>query len=262
MLFPVTDSGSPSFVSALSLEDGEIVLDHGFDFRPRWWQRPDVPPGWSAPLEDLPPARQGRGYHRISRRDLLTANQDRTPDGCGRLLLSCYVWGTGSSYPRRIGWRAKVFGETPTDVLGARLAAVRQVLDEEGPVAAYSCLHDGGRYRTKYMRASFFTKYLYAADGRGDGNHGRALILDQFVAVALNDLNDWGLPEKGGWTADVYQRWLDHAHNLARQNTDRTGALVRADTIEMAYFKHGRGIASARRAVKAESAPRGRKGDL
>lgn len=105
--------------------------------------------------------------------DLLTGNHDRTPDGCARQLLACYVW--------------------------------------------------GGPHRTKHMRASFFTKYLYAADAPGDGSPGRALILDQLVAIALNDLHDWGLPEQSGWTPDTYQRWLERR--------DERRCLRRASTV-------------------------------
>ena len=44
-----------------------------------------------------------------------------------------------------------------------------------------------------------FTKYLYAADAPGDGSCGRALILPQFVAISLNDLQGWGVREAGPW---------------------------------------------------------------
>lgn len=40
----------------------------------------------------------------------------------------------------------------------------------------------------KHLGPSFFTKFLYAADAQGS-RPGRALILDQFVAVALKDLD-------------------------------------------------------------------------
>jgi hypothetical protein len=224
----------------------EEVLAHGFDFRPDWWL-PRVEESWGAFLNDLPVAERGRGYHHITRRDLLTISQDRTPGGNGRLLLACYVWGTGDG-AWQVGRRALVFRETPPDVLGERLTAARQVLDRQGPPAAYEALDDGGPCRTKNMRASFFTKFLYAADAPGDGSHGRALILDQFVAIALNDLHGWDLPEQSGWSPETYQRWLDLAHDRAGQASERTGSPVRADAVEIAYFKHGQHLAQARRA--------------
>lgn len=100
------------------------------------------------------------------------------------------------------------------------------------------------------MRASFFTKFLYAADAPGDGSHGRALILDQNVAIALNDLHDWGLPEQSGWSPETYQRWLDLAHDRARKATESTGLPVRADAVEIAYFEHGQRLARARRVMR------------
>ncbi len=100
------------------------------------------------------------------------------------------------------------------------------------------------------MRASFFSKFLYAADAPGDGSCGRALILDQFVAIALNDLHDWELPETGGWSADTYQRWLDHAHALAQQHILPNGTPTRPDAVEKAYFQHGRSLWRSRRSPR------------
>ena len=228
------------------------VLDHGGTFRPRWWQRPTVPAEWSAFLSELPPDERGRGYHRITRRNLLADNQDRSPDASGRLLLACYVWGTGDG-----GWlaprRARVFGDTPPEVLAAHLIEARRILDTDGPEDAYTAFSDGGPLRVKHMRASFFTKYLYAADAPGDGSCGRALILDQFVAIALNDRHAWALRETGPWTTETYQRWLDHAHSAAQEQAARSGHLVRPDAVEMDYFKHGRQLARQRRAERRAS---------
>jgi hypothetical protein len=220
------------------------VLAHGFDFRPCWWQS-RVPENWGSFLSELPLAAKGRAYHRITRHNLLTGHQDSTPDGNGRLLLACYAWGTGDG-----GWlaprRARVFRDTAPAILGSRLTDARHVLSTEGPAAAYTALHDGGPHRTKHMRASFFTKFLYAADAPGDGRPGRALILDQFVAIAINDIHGWDLPRRGGWSAETYQSWLDLAHDVAAAESDRTGNPVRADAVEMAYFQRGRELAKAR----------------
>lgn len=220
------------------LPTSDDVLAHGFDFRPTWWQS-RVDPSWGAFLTDLPTSQQGRGYHHITRRDLLTGSDPTAPNADGRLLLACYVWGTGNG-----GWlaprRARVFRDTSPEVLSARLAQARETLHTDGPIAAYAALHDGGPCRVKHMRASFFTKFLYAADAPGDGSPGRALILDRFVAIALNRIDGWVLPEKGGWSPATYGRWLGLAHDLARAESDRTGALVRADAVEFAYFSYGR----------------------
>lgn len=216
------------------------VLDHGFDFRPAWWQ-PRLPQSWGSFLNDLPEADRGGGYRHITRRDLLTGHRDATPEASGMLLLACFVWGTGTS-AWLVGRRARVFRDEPPDVLGSSLFEARKLLVREGPVSAYAALHEGGPYRTKHMRSSFFTKFLYAADAPGDGSHGLALILDRFVAIALNDLHCWGLPEGGGWPPEIYQRWLDFAHDRAASESKRSGSTVRADAVEMAYFWHGKRV--------------------
>lgn len=233
-------------MAQLIFEDERGVLTHGFDFRPTWWQRPTVAPSWSRTLDDLPQATRGGDYRHITRANLLTGTGNDTPDGCGSLLLACYVWGTGDQ-GWLVGRRAQVFQHSPSEVLGMRLATARQILTSDGPAAAYTALHDGGPLRIKWMRASFFTKYLYAASVPGDGTCGPALILDQFVAIGLNDLHGWGLAENGPWSAITYQGWLDHAHQEACSESQRSGVLVRPDAVEMAYFKHGRAIWRSRR---------------
>ena len=229
-------------LDALPSESG--VLSQGFDLRPGWWES-RVPEAWSAFMHDLPNSERGRGYHRITRADLLALAQDRSPHCNGALLVACYAWGTGSS-----GWlvprRARVFRDTSSQVLNDRLADARHTLDIEGPAAAYASLNDGGPNRTKHMRASFFTKFLYAADTENRRATGSALILDQFVAIALNDLHGWEIPERGPWSADTYQRWIAHAEAEAI-TASQCDHRVRPDAVEMAYFLWGRRLSAARR---------------
>jgi hypothetical protein len=230
----------------VAFQTEEEVLDGSpFKFRPQWWE-PRVPESWGSWLTSLPADPNGRGYHLITRRDMLTLPD--CPDRDGRLLVACYVWGTGEG-----GWlagrRARVFRATARDELLTRLGEARRMLRTEGPVAAYSAFSDGGPLRTRYMRASFFTKFLYAADPPGDGSVGRALILDQFVAIALNDLHGWNLHEKGGWSADTYQRWIELARDEAARNS-HAGLTIRADAVEKAYFNHGRELARQRRTAR------------
>ncbi len=78
------------------------------------------------------------------------------------------------------------FRDTSPGALVDHLIAVRTVLADEGPVAAYNAMHDGGAHRIKWMAASFFTKFLHAADTPDGSSCGRALILDQLVVAALN----------------------------------------------------------------------------
>lgn len=234
--------------TGLAIPTEDDLLAQGLDFKPLWWAA-DVPSTWTSWLTSLPAAQRGGEYHHITRRDLLTVNLDDLPGHHGPLLLACYVWGHGPSAPR---WRRKVFMDTPSTELAEHLTAARRILKAEGAVAAYQVMSGGGPHRIKNMRASFFTKYLYAADAPGEGACGEALILDQFVALALNDLHQWGLPEKSGWSGDDYGRWLQHAHEAAR------AWKVRPDAVEMAYFRHGRSINNDRRAKAARAArPRG-----
>lgn len=220
------------------------VLSHGFDFRPEWWMN-RVPERWSSFLGSLPDSERGRRYHRITRSDLLDQAQDSSPDGNLSLLVACYAWGTGDS-----GWlvprRARVFRDTDPGVLGRKLSDARRLLDDIGPAAAYASLDDGGPNRIKQMRSSFFTKFLYASSASHVSSSGRALILDQFVAIALNDLDGWTLRERGPWSSDTYVQWIELAASVAGAASTRDHP-VRPDAVEMAYFTRGRGLSKARR---------------
>jgi hypothetical protein len=115
------------------------------------------------------------------------------------------------------------------------LRAVAAALGSGNTVEAYTSMLRGHLHNLKHLGPSFFTKFLYAADARS-GRPGRALILDQFVAVALKEVDGWDISRYGPWEPSTYERWLDHAHALA------TGD-VRADAVEMAYFRLGKEIA-------------------
>jgi hypothetical protein len=236
-------SGTPA---ADQFPEARAVLDHGFDFRPQWW-RDRTPDAWSAFLSGLPVARRGRGYHRITRGDLISLGRQEFTEANCALLIACYAWGTGSSaflVPRR----ARVFRDTPPDELDARLADARRLLAVDGAAAAYESLDGGGPNRIKHMRASFFTKFLYAADaGTHEIHKGGALILDQFVAIALNKLHGWNLATRGPWSADTYQRWIELAEAQAAAASEAVGHPVRPDAVELTYFRYGRTVAQARK---------------
>jgi hypothetical protein len=201
------------------------VLEHGFAFRPIWWT-PRVPSGWGSYLEQLPAV--GRGYHRINRSDVLTV------DGLPQALLACYVWGTGNA-GFLVGRRARVFRDNDPARIADSLQAVAEELTRGNTVDAYTSMLRSEANYLKHLGPSFFTKFLYAADADGD-RPGRALILDQFVAVALKDLDGWDISRTGPWGPDTYSNWLAHAHRIASAQG------VRPDAVEMAYFSHGRGI--------------------
>jgi hypothetical protein len=218
-------AGAVSSLERVQFPDDDTVLEHGFRFRPTWWA-PRVPNGWGSYLDELPPLE--RGYHRINRHDLLTI------DGLPQTLLAGYVWGTGTS-AFLVGRRARVFRDNDATRITDCLQAVADELSRGNIVDAYYSMLRGQPKNLKHLGPSFFTKFLYAADA--DGNQpGRALILDQFVAVALKDIDGWDISRTGPWDSSTYGRWLEHAHRLAAAEG------VRPDAVEMAYFNHGRGI--------------------
>ncbi|ALM19125.1 8-oxoguanine DNA glycosylase OGG fold protein [Mycobacteroides abscessus] len=208
----------------------EEVLAHGFRFRPTWWT-PRAPAGWGDFLSQL--SARERGYHAITRADLLAAPSCH---GFPQALLAGYVWGTGDS-AFLVGRRARVFRDNDPQRVVDALAAAAESLRAGDTVGAYASMLRGRPNYLKHLGPSFFTKFLYAADAGGDGRLGRALILDQFVAVTLRTVDKWNIPRYGPWEPSTYERWLDHAHALA------TGD-VRADAVEMAYFKLGKEIAA------------------
>ncbi|MFI7307655.1 hypothetical protein ACIBM8_31065 [Micromonospora aurantiaca] len=219
------------------------VLTHGFDFRPRWWQQRVPAEGWTAWLSDLPEANRGRQYRHITRSDLLTA-ANGGPDDVGRLLVGSYAWGTGDR-AFLVGRRAQVFTKNTTESTTAKLVKALTVLRDQGPAKAYEMLALGGEQKLPYLGPSFYTKLLYFADARPDAQPGRALILDQFVAIALKEVEHWDITERGPWGPDQYQRWLEFAHNHARTESTNQAA-VRPDAIEAAMFRKGWEIYQAR----------------
>jgi len=119
------------------------------------------------------------------------------------------------------------------------LHAVADTLQHGNTVEAYASMLRGGPHNLNHLGPSSFTKFLYAADAHS-GQPGRALILDQFVAVALKATDSWGISRGGPWDPSTYSKWIDHAHSFA------AGEGVRADAVEMAYFTHGWKVAALR----------------
>lgn len=208
------------------------VLAHGFRFRPAWWT-PRVPNGWGAFLEQLPA--RDRGYRTITRADLLdTAHSHGLPQS----LLAGYVWGTGK-WAFLVGRRAKVFRDNDAERISDSLQTAAQMLRGGDTVDAYTAMLRGQPQYLKHLGPSFFTKFLYSADANRR-QPGRALILDQFVAVALKTVDGWDISRNGPWDPSTYSKWIDHAHGIASVEG------VRADAVEMAYFNAGRKIAGRR----------------
>lgn len=149
--------------------------------------------------------------------------------GAPQALLAGYVWGTGSS-AFLVG---RVFRDNDYRRVDEALHSVAEKVWCGNTVDAYTAMSRDQPHYLKHLGGSFFTKFLYAADAR-DRRPGRALVLDQFVAVALKAGDDRDI-----WDPFTYARWIDHAHGIAAAK----GA--RADAVEMAYFNPGRKIASS-----------------
>ena len=181
-------------------------------------------------LNQLPA--EDRGYHRINRADLLGAT---TEHGLPHALLTGYVWGTGES-AFLVGRRARVFRDNEPARIDDALASVTEQLRAGATADAYRSMLRGSANYLKHLGPSFFTKYLYAADSN-NRDPGRALILDQFVAIALKHVDGWDISRTGPWDTATYERWLDHAHRIAATEG------VRADAVELAYFLRGWEIA-------------------
>ena len=152
-----------------------------------------------------------RGYHRINRADLLSAPTRGLPQA----LVSGYVWGTGSS-AFLVGRRARVFRDNDETRIADCLQSVADQLRLGNTTDAYESMLRGHPNNLKHLGPSFFTKFLYAADAEGT-RPGRALILDQFVAVALKDIDGWDISRTGPWEPATYERWLEHAHGSQLQ---------------------------------------------
>jgi hypothetical protein len=187
---------------------------------------PRVPEDWDGFINELP--EEGRDYRRITHADVLRA----AAEGLPRSLVTGYVWGTGTS-AFLVGRRARVFRDNDAQRIADCLQSAADKLHAGNTVEAYASILRGHPNNLKHLGPSFFTKFLYAADS--DGNRpGRALILDQFVARALRDVDGWDIPRLGPWAPGIYGHWLDHAHEVAKAEG------VRPDAVEMAYFRHGR----------------------
>ncbi len=194
------------------------MLAHAVPVRAGWWQRYVTPPWWPEALDALPDHPDWPGYQRISRRDLFDLAADPSPVGRVRLLVAVYAWGTGRS-GFLVGRRARTFTKTEIATVEDRLVAAADLLHTAGSVAAYDSLLARQPNHVKYLGPAFFTKYLYVAAGHPANVLPQPLILDKYVALALNRHPDWTGPMLGttGWSSSTYSRYLDFAAEQATQ---------------------------------------------
>jgi len=176
------------------------------------WQRllPDTDM-WPGELDACPIV--GR-WPRVSRATVLSVGERaHEPVGAVQTYVAAAVWGNGTG-AQGVHRRVRVLGDPTTDVAGSLASAVR-TLRSEGPEAAYERLH-GHANLVKHLGPSFGTKVLYSAGYDRTVGARQPLILDQFVALALNRLVGSMWPTtQGGWTTAQYATYLDIAHKWA-----------------------------------------------
>lgn len=188
------------------------VLEQWVNFDPLRWKRL-LPDGsvWPQELDRCP---RGKKWPYVDRATVLAIGERATnPVGAAKAYVASAVWGTGTG-ARSVDRRVRVLRESPHDV-AERLADAVTLMLGEGPVAAYDFLHGAGNM-IKDLGPSFGTKVLYFT-GYGRTSHSRKpLILDQYVAAAVNRLCGTSWP-KSQWPAAQYADYLDLVHGWATE---------------------------------------------
>lgn len=94
---------------------------------------------------------------------------------------------------------------------GHRLAEAARRLRDNGAMAAYDCLADGGDCRLTGLGPAFGTKYLYFLPRRAEPS---ALILDSLAAAWLKRETDLDV-NPVGWSGQTYRTYLEQMHRWA-----------------------------------------------
>jgi hypothetical protein len=191
------------------------VLGQSFPFSPNKWRdqlpRRDL---WPPELDGLLASGPGR-WPRVDRRAVFRVGERAAePLGAARTLVAADVWGTGTRGLGRVR-RLRVF-DHDADEVGDRLAAAVRILGADGPVKAYAYLHGDNRNLIRHLGPSFGTKFLYFAGYDSVPGGRQPLILDQYVALALNQMCGLSWPTLG-WSTQQYAEYLNLAHSWASE---------------------------------------------
>jgi hypothetical protein len=217
------------------------VLAQGFWFKPRWW-RDRVPQFWPEQLDALPEHPSRTEYRFIMRADVFGISQsDPSPTGLAKTLVAAYVWGTGK-WGFLVGRRARSLTHSDPDEIKSKLSHAFDEIVSNGGAAAYRSMARPGEANIPYLGPSFFTKFLYFVGWNRSADTIQPLILDRFVALALNEIDESAWTEVGPWTHDQYQRYVEAAHGL------ETWA---PDAVEMRLFNKGREIYAQRKKARS-----------
>ncbi|MFE9782272.1 hypothetical protein ACFYPA_29510 [Streptomyces sp. NPDC005775] len=213
------------------LPDRDDVLGQAISFdRTRWIPLLPDPTWWPDELDECPKA--GR-WPRVDRRTVFNvARRTDTSPGRRHLLVAALVWGTGTK-AQSVNRRGRIFKQSASEVIDARLSAALSVLRERGAAKAYFAFNND--QHIPHLGAAFFTKVIYFAGHETLTTPYRPVILDSVVSRALKAAKgvDASWPENG-WSTDQYGQYLASIHDYAL----RTGVLP--DQVEAALFSYGK----------------------
>lgn len=219
----------PSWFSGPPPDRASFIGEHSVSFNPEHWlnRLPDA--GMYDLLGDY--ASTGGKWPRISRQTIIdTAPQINTPREAIQFYVMASAWGVGVNQ-RFVTRRTWVL--TRNENVGERLLAGLRIAQQTSAVAAYASFRHGGPNRLVHLGPGFFTKILYFGSW-DDSPARRPLILDQYVAAALNDVAGLGWADTWNWTTSQYEQYLD----LAAQWASEWGC--QPDVVEKTLFEHGK----------------------
>ena len=221
---PLPFSGDPP-------ERDPWVLAQSANFDPARWKRmlPD-PAWWPSEMEDAPCRTQRPTWPYLDRaRVLRVGERADQPLGAVQTYVASAAWGSDTKV-QTVKRRGRVLA---VERLDERLAEAVQLLRQDGPVAVYEALH-GNRNIIRDLGPSFGTKVWYFAGYDRTTVDRQPLILDRYVADALNRVCGYAWPETN-WSTSQYDQYLDIAHSWA---SDWGG--IEPDVIERCLFNVGK----------------------
>ena len=212
--------------------DRHAVLQEPVSFNPdHWLDR--LPERWMFDrLADLA-YRQDWQNTKITRQDVFDLTRTMTtPREAIQGYVAICAWGAGPR-ARLVGRRVRVLRENKG--VGERLLNALANAREDNAVAAYASFQRRGENRLLHLGPAFWTKVLYF--GAYDPERGLGpLILDRYVAKALNDIAGFGWPRTWNWSQEHYLDYLDAAWRWS----DAWG--TQDDVVEWALFERGKSL--------------------
>lgn len=208
-----------------------FISRHAVEFSPKQWLDRLPEPCMFDLLADIP-VLEGNRWPRITRKYLFDlADKIGSPKEAVQFYVAVCAWGAGTK-ALLVGRRVRVLRDN-RDAGERLLAGIR--LAETSPVGAYRAFRRGGEHSLLHLGPAFFTKVIYFAGWpEQEGIIPKPLILDQYVAAALNDITDLNWPSTWNWTAGQYEHYLHLAPKWASEWR------CEPDVIERTLFEHGK----------------------